>query len=266
MKKRTISAIVALLIFIPIFIKGGFIFNAAIYILSMLGLKEFLDIKSIKKDLPAFISFISYIIMSLIVLFNTSGDTSVFKMDFRIIAGLFLVFLIPTVLYHDKEKYSINDAFFLIGGIFFLGSSFSLMIIIRDLSLNLIIYLFLITVITDSYAYLIGSLIGRHKLLESISPKKTMEGLVAGALAGTIIPAVFYLTVIDSTVPVYIILLVTLFLSVLGEFGDLFFSAIKRYFGKKDFSNLMPGHGGILDRFDSIIFVILGFIFFISII
>jgi phosphatidate cytidylyltransferase len=59
---------------------------------------------------------------------------------------------------------------------------------------------------------------------------------------------------------------VTLFLSVLGQLGDLTFSAIKRYFGKKDFSNIMPGHGGILDRLDSSIFVLLGFLFFTSII
>jgi len=266
MKKRTISAIIALLIFIPIFIKGGFIFNAAIYVLSMLGLKEFLEIKSIKKELPAFISFISYIIMSLIVLFNTSGDTTIFKMDFRIIAGLFLVFLIPTVLYHDREKYSVTDAFYLIGGIFFLGASFSLIIIIRDIRLALIVYLFLITIVTDAYAYLIGSLIGRHTLLESISPKKTLEGLAAGAIFGTIIPTIFYMTVINPHANIYIIIFTTLFLSILGEFGDLVFSAIKRYFGKKDFSNIMPGHGGVLDRLDSIIFVILGFIFFISII
>ena len=58
----------------------------------------------------------------------------------------------------------------------------------------------------------------------------------------------------------------SLFLSILGQYGDLVFSAIKRYYGKKDFSNIMPGHGGILDRFDSIIFVILGFMFFITLI
>ena len=66
--------------------------------------------------------------------------------------------------------------------------------------------------------------------------------------------------------PLYVIILMTLFLSILGQFGDLVFSSIKRYFGKKDFSNIMPGHGGILDRFDSIIFVLLGFMFFIPLI
>jgi len=266
MKKRVISAIVALAIFIPIFIKGGLIFALAIYLVSILGLKEFLNAKNSKKNIPTFIEFISYIIFTLIVLSNINSKEMIFSIDFRVLAALFLVYLIPTVLYHDREQYSVTDAFYFIAGIFFLGISFSLLIIIRNISLNLIIYLFLITMLTDSYAYITGSLIGRHKLLKEISPNKTWEGMIGGTVLGTIISMIFYLVAIDSTIPIYQIALITLFLSIIGQFGDLCFSAIKRYFNIKDFSNIMPGHGGILDRFDSIIFVILGFMFFISII
>jgi phosphatidate cytidylyltransferase len=119
----------------------------------------------------------------------------------------------------------------------------------------------LITITTDSYAYIIGRLIGKHKLLETISPNKTWEGMISGTVIGTIIPTVFYVVAVGNN-PIKM-LFITLFLSILGQFGDLVFSAIKRYFGKKDFSNIMPGHGGILDRLDSIIFVMLGFVFFI---
>jgi len=264
--KRIISAVLALAIFIPIFLIGGITYELTIYALAMIGLREFLKIKSLKKELPTFIDFISYIILTLLVLFNINTKELIYSVDFRIIAGLFLVFLMPTVLYHDKDVYSINDAFYLIGGIFFLGASFSLLIIIRNISLNLIIYLFLITIINDTYAYVTGSLIGRHKLLESISPNKTWEGTISGAIFGTIIASVFYHVVCDPNLELHILILITLFLSILGQFGDLCFSAIKRYFGVKDFSNIMPGHGGILDRLDSIIFVLLGFMFFISII
>ncbi len=266
MKQRVISAIIAFLIFIPIFLKGGMVFNLAIYAVSLIGLWEFLNIKSIRKELPSFITFISYIIMTLFVLVNTNNQDLIYSMDYRIIVGLFLVFLVPVVLYHDRSKFSIVDAFYLIGGIFFLGTSFSLIITIRNISLELIIYLFLITIITDTYAYLVGRWIGTKKLLESLSPKKTLEGMAGGTIAGMFIGTVFYHTVIDPNLPIYIVLFITLFLSILGQLGDLFFSAIKRYYGKKDFSNIMPGHGGILDRLDSIIFVVLGFMFFISII
>lgn len=265
MKTRTISAIVALMIFIPIFLVGGFIYDVAMIILALLALREFLKVKETKKELPSFISFISYIILVLIVMSGVNTNEMTFTIDFRIISGLLLVFLLPTILYHDRSLYSINDAFYLIGGVFFLGISFSLFIILRNISLQLIIYLFLISIMTDTYAYIIGRLIGKHKLLETISPNKTWEGMIAGTIFGTFIASIYYSVVVNSNVNILVIVLVTLFLSILGQFGDLVFSSIKRYFGKKDFSNIMPGHGGILDRLDSIIFIVLGFIFFITI-
>ncbi len=269
MKKRIISAIIMGLILIPLYIKGGTIFTVAVYLVSLLGLKEFLDMKGTKKELPEFIYFISYIMMTLLFFFNTTtaldGEKIFLTMDFRVIAGLFLTFLIPTVLYHDHNRYSINDAFFLIGGIFFLGTSMSLIILLRDLGINLLTYLLLITIITDTYALFTGLLIGKHKLLESVSPKKTWEGTIGGTLFATFIAVMFYHTVINSETSIWLLIVITIFLSFIGQFGDLFFSSIKRYYGKKDFSNLIPGHGGILDRLDSIIFVVLGYIFFISI-
>ena len=127
------------------------------------------------------------------------------------------------------------------------------------------IYVVLIPIITDSFAYLTGMLIGRNKLLEDISPKKTWEGTIGGSLVATFVCTVYYLTVIDPNASVIVISLIVLLLSLVGQLGDLFFSAIKRRFKVKDFSNLMPGHGGVLDRLDSIIFVMLTFTFFLNI-
>ena len=89
--------------------------------------------------------------------------------------------------------------------------------------------------------------------------------MVGGTIMGVFVSAVFYHTVIDPEFSKVYLLGISLFLSVLGQYGDLVFSSIKRYFGKKDFSNIMPGHGGVLDRLDSIIFVLLGFVFFVNI-
>ena len=141
----------------------------------------------------------------------------------------------------------------------------SLFYMYRTHSLSLIIFLFLITMITDSYAYFTGRLIGKTKLIESISPNKTWEGTIGGSLVGTFVCTVYYLTIIDPTASVIVISLIVLLLSLVGQLGDLFFSAIKRRFRVKDFSNLMPGHGGVLDRLDSIIFVMLTFTFFLNI-
>lgn len=266
MLQRTISAAVMLGIFIPVFIIGGTVFNIFVLVISILALKEFLSIKQTKKELPTFITYISYLMLTLFVLINISNSTIVFSIDYRIIAGLFLVFAIPAVLYHDRSLYSIVDSFFLIGGIFFLGISFSLMILLRNIGIDTMLYLLLIPIFTDTFAYVYGMLIGKHKLLTEVSPKKTWEGTIAGSVFGTYIATCFYITVVDPSINIMVATFMTLFLSILGQFGDLFFSSIKRYYGKKDFSSLIPGHGGILDRIDSLIFVVLGFMFFITII
>lgn len=266
MMTRIISAFVALIIFVPLIIIGKTPFLLCVFILSILALKEFLDVKETKKKLPDFIKFISYILITLIVFGSSLNSEFIYAIDLRIVCALFLIFLIPTVLYHDKTKYSVNDALFLIGSVFFLGMSFSIIELVRNLELNYFIYLILISIFTDTFAYITGLLIGKNKLLESVSPKKTWEGMIGGTIMGTFIASLFFETVIVSNLDVGIVILMTLFLSIIGQFGDLTFSAIKRYFGKKDFSNIMPGHGGVLDRLDSIIFIALAFMFFLIII
>lgn len=264
MKQRVISAIVALAIFIPIAIIGGLPFNLAFYVLAILGLREFMKVRQKEKKFPDFIRFISYLMITFLYFENTLNNGIDFSVDFRIIAGLFLIMLLPVVLYHNEKVYNVKDAFYLLGGIFFLGISMSLFYLYRNMGLSILVFLFLITIITDSFAYFVGRLIGKNKLLESISPNKTWEGTIGGSLVGTFVCTVFYLTVINRQAPIFEITIIILFLSLVGQFGDLFFSAIKRKFNVKDFSNIMPGHGGVLDRLDSIIFVMLAFTFFLN--
>lgn len=266
MGKKILSAIVMLLIFIPIFSVGGSLYNAFIYIIGIIGMNEFINIKNSKKLVPIFIKFLTFIAFTFLIFSNINGDSLIFSIDYRILCGIFALFLIPTILYHDRSMYSVNDAFYLIGGILFLGISFSLMIVVRNVSLNMLIYLFLISIFSDTYAYITGNLIGKRKLLYDVSPCKTIEGMLGGIVFGTFIPYMYYVTVINSSYNSFLILLITMFLSILGCIGDLCFSSIKRYFGKKDYSQIIPGHGGILDRFDSIIFILLGFMFFVNII
>lgn len=263
---KFLISILLLIILVPILIVGGSLFNVALYLIALLGMGEFINIKKTRKKIPIFIETISFIAFTFLIFANARGSSLIFSIDYRILAGIFALFLIPTVLYHDRSLYSVNDAFYLIGGVLFLGISFSLLILVRNIGLDITIYLFLISTFTDTYALITGKLIGKHKLLKEISPGKTVEGMIGGALFGTLVPIVFYKTVINSGISIFLISLVTLFLCLLGQFGDLCFSAIKRYFGKKDFSNVIPFHGGVLDRFDSIIFILLGFMFFINII
>lgn len=125
--------------------------------------------------------------------------------------------------------------------------------------LNLLILALLTTVITDIGAYFTGSAIGNHKLAASISPNKTKEGAIGGIFctvfllmtAARIADGFHVLSVNWGILLIYLILA-----SITAEFGDLALSAIKRITGIKDYSNLFPGHGGVLDRFDSFLFVI----------
>lgn len=265
MKQRTITSLFLLFLILPILYKGGLIFHLFVYTLSILALKEIIAIKETKKEIPDFIKFISYIVMTLFVLYHSS-QMKEFVLDYKIISATFLLFLLSVLLCHDEKKYSVNDALYLVGTIFFIGISFSLLQIIGFIHMNYVIYIFLIAFITDSYAYVIGSLIGKHLVIESVDTSKNWEGLIGGIFFGTLLPYIFFKTVIAPETSSLFLFLMTLFLSILGQFGDLFFSAMKRYFNKKSFSNLMPGHGGVLDRFDSIIFITLGFIFFIGVI
>ena len=140
------------------------------------------------------------------------------------------------------------------------------MILIRNTSILHLIYFLVITCFTDIFALITGKLIGRISLAKEISPNKTLEGFIGGAVMGTFGGVLYYLTVINSGIPFIQILIITLTLSLIGQFGDLIFSQIKRYYNKKDFSNLIPGHGGVLDLFDSLIFVVITAILFINII
>ena len=147
----------------------------------------------------------------------------------------------------------------------FLAIAYNSSIMIINTDLNYLFYILIVTIGTDIFAYFTGYFIGKHKLCEKISPKKTWEGAIGGSVIGTIIATIFYLFVITSNVNLFLLVAITLLLTIVGQIGDLFFSSIKRYYEVKDFSKLIPGHGGVLDRLDSIIFVVLTYILFMNI-
>jgi len=265
MKKRIISAVVLLAIFIPLLLWGGLSFAILMSILAVLALYELLKLRSKTRKLPAAIELFSYLLVMFFTMNNYSSSSSFYMLDYKLMAFLILINLSPLVFIDNKEKYNLTDALFLIGSTLFIGLTFNLIVLIRAYNINYVIYLFLITIFTDTFALITGKYIGRRKVAPKISPNKTIEGCVGGAIMGTFVPTMFYLAVINSSLSIWIVMFLTLLLSLLGQLGDLVFSFIKREFGKKDFSNIIPGHGGILDRLDSIIFVTLGFLIFMSI-
>ncbi|MFU8793395.1 MAG: phosphatidate cytidylyltransferase [Acholeplasmataceae bacterium] len=169
----------------------------------------------------------------------------------------------------------------------YVGLGAASIVILRFLGVRFIVYLFLISSSTDIFAYVFGVKFGKHKMAPLISPKKSWEGAIAGTIAATIIASIFALfygsffspdtalglylnpggeqtllqnfSSLGETYPVwvqaFILVPITFIASVLAQMGDLVASKLKRTYNLKDFGNLLPGHGGVLDRFDSVIFV-----------
>lgn len=263
--KRVISAIIMIVVFVPLLITGGKPFTVLLSLLAILGLYELLHMRETKKKFPFLMKVFAYILVLFFSLNNFTSIDFTYNIDYRVMSFIIFVFLLPMVFINNSKKYNINDALFLIGSTLFIGLSFNLLIITRNYDILYIVYLLIITILTDTFALFTGKLIGKHKMAPIISPNKTYEGFIGGMIAGVVTAVVFYHVAINSSLPLSILILITTILSVVGQLGDLVFSAIKRYYGEKDFSNLIPGHGGILDRFDSLIFVVLASILFLGI-
>lgn len=169
----------------------------------------------------------------------------------------------------SNMKITIYDAAVtLLGIIYIVGFMIFLPLIIDLQDGKLLVWYALFTAWgTDVFAYLIGKAFGKHKFTE-VSPKKSIEGCVAGII-GAIVFVLVYTYVLNKymnfNISYLYITVVAIFLSIIGQIGDLSASTIKRYAGIKDFSNLIPGHGGMLDRLDSVIFVAPFAFFFLTI-
>ena len=262
MKTRIISALIVVALALPFIYFGGPWFVIAIGIVSILGFIEMINLPKSHKSIPIVPTIIALIGLLTLICTNFDGNNLVYGATYARLIYLVLGLLLPT-LFYQENKYTTKDAFYLIGAVLFLGLAFNSLILVRDKGLDLFIFLILISISTDTFAMLFGRLIGKHKMCPKLSPKKSWEGAICGLILGTIIPVVFYLVVIG---PInFKIVLGTMILSCIGQLGDLIFSKIKRENDIKDFSNIMPGHGGALDRLDSAIAVFLTYIFLTTI-
>lgn len=264
MKKRVIGAALIILVFVPLLLIGGLPFKLMITLISILGMREILKIRGSKKEFPIIMELISYLLVSLFTLYCFDSRNPSFLLDYRLISLLVLSFMLPVVFINDDNKFNLTDSLFLMASTLFIGFTMNLLIVYRIISIHYVVYLFLITTMTDTFAYFTGMYIGKHKLAPKISPKKTIEGLIGGTIMGTFVSSVYFNTVIGNSISITLLIVMSVTLSLLGQVGDLFFSTIKRHYGKKDFSHLIPGHGGILDRLDSIVFVVMGFLLFMT--
>ncbi len=246
MKTRIISGIVMLPLLLVVYF-GGPVLMLGCFLIGIMGVKEFyngfhaMDIK------PSYwIAAVSAVALYSINLFKL--DTSWYMLWFFavVLAGLLYLFRI------DARK--LEDAMATIVGVFYVVFfSFHVTLVEQTGEYGILVWLIFLTAFgTDIMAYFTGYAVGKHKLCPKISPKKTIEGSIGGIFGSVLISGIFgYLVVPRILVHCIIIGLIG---GAVSQFGDLTASIFKRKMGIKDYGHLIPGHGGILDRFDSVLF------------
>lgn len=242
LKQRVLTGIVGLILLFSILYLGGIYLRGAIFIISIIAILEF---KNAFKNIKININMLSIIIgcISLFV-FNIVG----ISYDFSII----VVLIISLIYLVFSEKYDFNSTAVSVFTFIYIPYSLNLLNIFEGTPFLLLV--FIIAFCTDTFAYFVGSNFGKHKLLERVSPKKSIEGAVGGVLGAILVSIVYFYFV---KIPINLTSIsLTIIASIAGQIGDLTASKIKRLTGIKDYGKILPGHGGIMDRFDSTIMVI----------
>ena len=252
LKQRVITAVVALIIFIPIVFLGGTLIEIAALALAVVAMSEVLIMKRILLVTP------EAIISILGTLFLVAPKSWMHDLPSQIntpfVSLIFAIALMVRVVF-SKNRFNFDDAGVLTLTMLYIGFGFNMFVQARTVGLGMLMYLLLTVWSTDSGAYLVGRKIGKTKLAPQISPNKTWEGSIGGTVVAIIVGIIFSVTGLIHF-GILATILMTLFLSIAGQLGDLVESSLKRYYGVKDSGRILPGHGGILDRFDSLLLVL----------
>ncbi len=260
-RTRIISGLVGLVLLIGVLYMGSIVLGIAVSIIAVVGLYEFYNSISKTKGIHP-IKIVGYLsVVPLLVL--GLQKTGWYNIDIGIMTGIsvcLIIFVSMAVIVFGHKKYNIVDVCATAFGIAYIPFLMSFLIMLRNMEYgNLLIWLIFIGAWgTDTLAYTFGRLFGKRKIIPEISPKKTIAGAIGGIL-GCILLMVIYGIIVnnyfDLNIKYIALILLGLFCGVISQIGDWAASAIKRYVDVKDFGNIMPGHGGVLDRFDSILFV-----------
>lgn len=251
-KTRLISGIVLVAAALALIITGNDVLLAATLLLSWIGMFELYRVFGIEKAAPGILGYVAAAVYDLNLRLRFMDDMMIFAL-FLLIALMFVyVFTYP-----DYRTEQLLAAFF---GVFYVAVMLSYIYQTRMLPAGAYIVwlIFLCSWGCDTCAYCVGVLIGKHKMAPKLSPKKSVEGAVGGVLGAALLTAIYGFIFQNAMGVTAAHIAVLAAISAVGALvsmvGDLTASAIKRNYGIKDYGTLIPGHGGVLDRFDSVIF------------
>lgn len=254
--KRIVSSVLGLpMVIIVILFGNKYIIDIAMSIVAIISLHEYYN--AVSKDSKP-IKWLGYVTAALISLIHIINIENLYKIAILMVPIIITILFIQLII--DNMKHSFKDIAVSAFGIFYIVYFISFIPLIAGTTDGKIYVWYAIIAAwgTDIFAYLVGKKIGKHKF-SKISPKKSIEGCIAGVI-GAVALAIIYTACLNLFFNIvgisYIkVIIITAILSVISQFGDFAASSIKRSVGIKDFSNLIPGHGGLLDRIDSLIFV-----------
>ena len=257
---RYLTTLVGLpLVFVIFIFSNNYVMDVALAILSALMMHEYLHcFKSTKKANPT--SWLSYVCCALLAFTHLIGDDIRFQILVFMAPLIILILFLELILSNGKKN--VVDVMTTVLGIIYIPLSIIFVSLLRGGTPMIFhrVYTGLIFAASwgsDGLAYIIGCRFGKHKLTP-ISPKKSVEGAIAGVVGSIAFSLVFILIInliFNLQIIYWQILIISIVLAIIGQIGDIAASAIKRYCGIKDFSNLLPGHGGLLDRCDSLLFI-----------
>lgn len=251
MRQRVKTSIVLAVLIIPAVLFGGWSYNIIIGAVALIGTMELLQMANIDtKSLPSIATYIGT--LSIVYYHMIAPYIPEQLSDGIIPVFAVLLLLISTVIVPGFNFTKAGISALTMG---YVGVGSQAAIIIRQEDLAIFVFILLVIVSTDIGAYFIGSKIGKRKLAPLLSPNKSVEGSIGGIVLALLTTSI-YLNFITLPYSYIIMLLIAIILSITGQFGDLLESAFKRHFGVKDSGTILPGHGGILDRFDSILFTL----------
>ena len=246
MKTRVLSGMMMLPLLI-FFIFGGPLLDAFVFLLGVLAMREFFQAHKENHFTPSFlIGVVAAVILYGIYILKLPSETYFF--------WIFICVFMCLISLFQMERRNLADAQITLLGIFYpVFFSFHIVLINGLEGKGQFVWMVLITAMaTDIMAYFSGYFFGKHKLCPTISPKKTIEGAIGGTIFAVIASGVFGYFFTENDI--FLCLLMGLVASIFSQLGDLSASVFKRKLGIKDYGNLIPGHGGVLDRIDSILF------------
>lgn len=260
MNNRYIGALFLSPLIVFLFL-GGIYLKLFVILLSLLGLYEYYKVVKLRGINPfSSIGYIACILYYMLIGSNINYQVLVFL----IVAMTFIVLCVPVL----DPRYNFIDAAVTLLGFIYVPVFFSFIVLVNaKKSGNYLIWLvFIASWLCDTTAYYVGRYLGKNKLCPKVSPKKTIEGSIGGLIGSTLACGIYGIIVnkYGINIPMYNYFVVGALCGVFCQFGDLVASSIKRFVDVKDYSNLIPGHGGILDRFDSILFAAVIVFYYLS--